>query len=101
MRKLTGSSLQSVEQVTNTLTALGLTPHKDLYKEARGLKELFEVRNKIAHEMDMTHHAISTRGTRSRNERPVTKYRNLCHGGLEFAQRVINQVANEVQESDS
>jgi hypothetical protein len=89
--------LQSVEQVNATLTALGMGQHENLYKQSRELKELFKARNNIAHEMDMTRHAITSRGTRSRNERPVATYRHLCHSGLNFAQQVINQVTSDIQ----
>lgn len=87
---LTGSSLQSRTQVTNSLSALGLEAEKGLYKEARDLDSLFRVRNEIAHELDMKSESVGGRGVRSRQERSITVYKNLCNTGLNYAQRMLN-----------
>ncbi|MGN9911605.1 hypothetical protein ACTMTJ_29000 [Phytohabitans sp. LJ34] len=95
VRHLTGSSLQSVQQVHDTLSALGLGERAALYREARTLQDLFEARNQVAHELDLVF--PERQGDRHRRERRITASRNLCHGGLNFAQRVINVVAEELQ----
>lgn len=88
--KLTGSSLQSLTQVTAAMSALGLQDKKELFKEAKSLNPLFRVRNEIAHELDMTPESAGGRGARQRRERTITEYRTMCHDGLNFAQRVLN-----------
>jgi hypothetical protein len=93
VRRLTGSSLQSVQQVHDTLSALGLTTHAELYKSARELQRLFEARNQIAHELDLK--SPEQRGDRRRHERKINESRLLCHSGLNFAQKVINTVIAE------
>jgi hypothetical protein len=52
VESLTGSSLQSQEQVHTSLAALGLHEERDLFRDARALNALFRARNQIAHEMD-------------------------------------------------
>lgn len=95
---LTGSSLQSREQVTNSLSALGLQEDKGLYKDAPTLDALFKARNQIAHEMDMTPTALQrTSGKRTRHERALTAYQEMCHAGLNYCQRVLNSLAEVIQ----
>lgn len=93
---LTGSSLQSVAQLINAMSALGLQDERDLYKDAYALRDLFHVRNQIAHELDMTPAAARGRGARTRRERPVTTYVSMCHIGLDFAQRTLNALEPKV-----
>lgn len=94
---LTGSSLQSREQVTNSLSALGIE-NADLYKETRTLDPLFKARNQIAHEMDLTPAAQErTRGSRTRHERSLQSYQDMCHAGLNYCQRVLNTLAEIVE----
>lgn len=97
IEKLTGSSLQSQTQVTNTLTALGMVKEKDLYKDSTSLNPLFKARNQIAHESDMTAASISARGTRHRRERRIATYRDMCHVGLNYSQRFLNRLAPLVE----
>jgi hypothetical protein len=92
---LTGSSLQSREQVKNSLTALGLGD-KGLYTDASTLDPLFRARNQIAHEMDMTPTALQrTQGARTRRERSLQMYEDMCHVGLNYCQRVLSTLAAE------
>ncbi|NMO01779.1 hypothetical protein HH308_11200 [Gordonia sp. TBRC 11910] len=93
---LTGSSLQSQSQVTATLAALGLAEQRELFKDAKGLNPLFKARNEIAHEMDMTPSAVKGRGKRTRHERAMNTYVTMCHTGLDYCQRVLNALADEV-----
>jgi hypothetical protein len=94
--KLTGSSLQSLTQVTAAMSALGLHDEKELFKEAKSLSPLFRVRNEIAHEPDMTPESVGGRGARHRRERSITQYNTMCHGGLNFAQRMLNALEPKV-----
>ncbi|MGW5339185.1 hypothetical protein ACWEQD_12270 [Rhodococcus pyridinivorans] len=98
VERLTGSSLQSVDQITTTLSALGLT-EKQLYVEAKSLKQLFQARNQISHELDMTKTAIRGRGERSRHERTIAAYQDMCHRGLNYAQKVLNAIAESLASS--
>ena len=52
IRELTGDSLQSVEEILRTTAALGLE-HKSLGLDTPGLKQIFSIRNKIIHELDL------------------------------------------------
>ena len=52
IRELTGESLQSAEEVMRTLGALGIE-YKALNLDIQRLKEIFHLRNKIIHELDI------------------------------------------------
>lgn len=93
---LTGSSLQSHTQVQASLAALGLHREKDLFKDSSCLNPLFKARNLIAHEMDMTQAAVRGRGKRTRHERTLETYVEMCHDGLNFTQRILNRLASEL-----
>ncbi|WP_378741406.1 hypothetical protein [Nocardia brasiliensis] len=94
---LTGSSLQSQTQVTASLAALGLSEQRQLFVESKDLNSLFKARNEIAHEMDMTTAAVKGRGDRTRRERSLSAYIDMCHGGLNYCQRVLNQLEKSLQ----
>lgn len=86
--------MQSQQEVNRALAALGLDGARDLLKESKELNELFRVRNQITHEMDMTPMAVKrSKGARTRHERTVTSYRTMCHRGLDYTQRVLNELA--------
>lgn len=90
IQSLTGSSLQSQQQVTSSLAALGLQDERDLFKDSRALNPLFRARNEIAHEMDMTAAAVRDKNRRTRRERSLSSYVAMCHAGLNYCQRVLN-----------
>jgi hypothetical protein len=96
VQHLTGSSLQSVNQVTVAMSALGLQENTKLYKDTRTLNPLFKARNEIAHELDMTPGSVSGRGARHRHERAIRSYTSMCFDGLNFSQRVLNALEGEV-----
>lgn len=52
IKELTGESLQSVDEVLRTATALGID-HKTLKLDIPKLKDIFSIRNKIIHELDI------------------------------------------------
>lgn len=92
IQQLTGSSLQSVGQITMALSALGLGDEKDLYIAAKQQRKLFEVRHQIAHELDMTQASARGKGKRSRHERTPGAYHSLCLDGLNYSQTVLNRL---------
>jgi hypothetical protein len=96
IQSLTGSSLQSKTQVTASLAALGLQDQRELFKDSQSLDPLFKARNQIAHEMDMTPTAAKGRGKRTRHERTLDAYLNMCHTGLNYCQRVLNCLEAEL-----
>lgn len=99
VEELTGSSLQARNQVTKSLAALGLHAETDLFKDAKNLDLLFRTRNEIAHEMDMLPSAVRGRGKRSRHDRGVHKYIDMCHTGLNYCQRVLNALQTDLDAS--
>lgn len=50
---LTGSSMQSVEELKRVAAHLGLTSDSELLKAIEGVRGAFKVRNRIAHDMDI------------------------------------------------
>jgi hypothetical protein len=86
---LTGSSLQSAEEVRKAVAALGVSDAK-LRKRMDGLKPLFVARNEISHELDLQR--PERRGDRARRTRAVKPTKKLCHEGLEVGQLTINAV---------
>ncbi len=89
--KLTGSSLQSAEEVQQVASALGIDD-KSLRKRITGLRELFVARNEISHELDLQ--APEKQGDRSRRTRSMPKTISMCHEGLEVGQLIINAVCD-------
>lgn len=95
---LTGSSLQSRTQVTSSLAALGLQADRELFKDASNLDDLFRTRNQIAHEMDMTPAGAEGRGKRTRRDRAIQRYVDMCHQGLNYSQRVLNRLESDLKD---
>lgn len=92
---LTGSSLQSAEEVQRVAGALGIDD-KDLRKRIGGLRNLFVARNEVSHELDLQR--PEKQGDRSRRTRRMKKTVNMCHEGLEVAQLIVNNVATHLQD---
>ncbi|MGV9965084.1 hypothetical protein ACWDU3_14280 [Streptomyces olivaceus] len=88
--ELTGSSLQSAEQIQKVAGALGVTDAK-LRKRIGELKPLFVARNEIVHELDLR--APGKPGDRHRRVRSIGKTKEMTHHGLETTQQIINSVA--------
>ena len=87
---LTGSSLQSVQEVRRVVSALGFG-EKELHREIGGLKDLFIARNQVSHELDLQR--PETQGDRSRRTRTISGTQSLCHTGLKVGQMIINDTA--------
>lgn len=86
---LTGSSLQSAEEVDKASGALGITDGA-LRKRIGGLRELFLARNEISHELDLQR--PEKQGDRARRTRKIPWTKKQCHEGLEIGQLIINAV---------
>lgn len=86
---LTGSSLQSAEEVQKTAGALGIDD-QSLRQRISGLKSLFVARNQISHELDLR--SPERRGDRQRRTRAIGPTVKLCHEGFEVAQLIVNAV---------
>jgi hypothetical protein len=86
---LTGSSLQSAEEVQRTAGALGLTDPA-LRKRIAGLRNVFTARNEISHELDLRR--PERQGDRARRSRGMQPSADLCHEALEVCQLIVNGV---------
>ena len=88
---LTGSSLQSAEEVQLAAGALGIQDG-DLRKRITGLRPLFIARNQISHELDLQR--LEKQGDRSRRTRSMPQTIQQCHEGLEVGQLIVNAVGD-------
>lgn len=88
---LTGSSLQSADQVQTTAGALGIEDGI-LRKRISGLRMLFVARNEISHELDLQE--LSRPGDRTRRSRQMLKTEAVCEEGFEVGQLVVNAVGD-------
>ncbi len=93
--ELTGSSLQSAEEVQLVAGALGIDDGS-LRKRISGLRPLFVMRNEISHELDLQR--PEKQGDRSRRTRSLQPTLNQCHEGLEVGQLIINAVCKLLAE---
>lgn len=86
---LTGSSLQSAEEVQKVAGALGVDD-PSLRRRISALTSLFTARNEISHELDLQ--SPERQGDRARRTRSIIPAKRLCHEGLEVTQLIINAV---------
>lgn len=87
--ELTGSSLQSAEEVQKVAGALGIKD-KDLRKQIDNLKPLFTARNEITHELDLQ--SPEKPGDRNRRSRPIGDTKTMCDSAFEAGQLILNAV---------
>lgn len=87
--ELTGSSLQSADEVGKVAGALGVK-NKDLRKRITALKPLFVARNEISHELDLQ--SPEKRGDRTRRTRAMKSTKKICDEGFGVGQGLINVV---------
>lgn len=90
---LTGSSLQSAEEVGKAAGALGINDPV-LRKSIDELKPLFVARNEISHELDLQE--LDRPGDRRRRSRAMGPTKDLCQDGLDVGQLIVNGVAGIV-----
>lgn len=94
VRELTGSSLQSAEELYKTASALGLDAAK-MNIDRKTLQPIFECRNKIIHELD-----IDLSGTRrKRNIRSEDQMIEYATTLLDVAARLINGVEERLRQA--
>jgi hypothetical protein len=94
---LTGSSLQSAEEVDKTARALGVTD-RALLDRIGHLKPLFVARNEVSHELDLQE--LERPGDRTRRGRGMTHTAEMCSDTLEVAQLIVNAVGEVIASSD-
>lgn len=87
--ELTGSSLQSAEEVQKVAGALGIDDPK-LRQRISALKSLFVARNEISHELDLQR--PNQPGDQTRRSRRMGRTKELCQEGLEVGQLIVNAV---------
>lgn len=86
---LTGSSLQSADQVIKTLKALGINP-QDLVANVNELKTIFSIRNQIIHELDVNLRA--QQGQRNRTDRSIVEMTAYTNTLLDVAHRTLEVI---------
>lgn len=94
--ELTGSSLQSADQVQTTAGALGITDGV-LRKKIADLRTLFVARNEISHELDLQ--KLSRPGDRTRRSRAMDKTETLCGDGFVVGQLIVNDVCDLLRDA--
>jgi hypothetical protein len=85
--ELTGSSLQSAEEVQKVAGALGIDDAV-LRRRIGGLRTLFMARNEISHQLDLQQ--LERPGDRTRRTRAIGPTTALCQEGLEVGQLIVN-----------
>jgi hypothetical protein len=91
--ELTGSSLQSSEEVQKVAGALGIND-ADLRKKIDELKPLFTARNEISHELDLQ--SPEKPGDRTRRSRPISQTKDTCYSAFEIGQLIVNAVGTQL-----
>jgi hypothetical protein len=92
---LTGSSLQSAEELSKTAKALAIQP-QDAGINAKELKPIFDCRNKIIHELD-----INLEGKyRKRNVRSESKMLQYTNALISVAEELVKAVDKRLKTSD-
>jgi hypothetical protein len=89
--KLTSNSLQSVDQLLKVAAHFGITA-SDLSIDTNQLRIVFDVRNKISHEMDIDF-TQSNRNRFPRRKNDMIDYTNLL---LTTADKFLTQAANKL-----
>lgn len=88
---LTAGSLQSAQEIIRAANALGLSPD-DIKLDSQELKPIFDVRNKIIHELDINFEAAR------RNRFPRAKSKMILYSNflLEYAENVLHSVSAKI-----
>jgi len=95
VQELTGSSLQSSDQVIKATRALGLTSD-EVKIDAQELQRIFEVRHQIVHELDVK---LDAR-TRNRNIRKRDEMEFWSRVLLELGKDIISAVERKLSEAN-
>ena len=92
--ELTGSSLQSADQLIKAAKALGLDPAKvGIHKKE--LDDVFRARNKIIHELDVNLERTSAR--RNRNSRTRNKMEKWSNQLLKIGGNMVSEVERKLR----
>ena len=91
IRELTGDSLQSVDEVLRTVAALGMDK-KELKLDVPRLKEIFQHRNKIVHELDIDLDALK----RKRVAVPQAKFVDRIDYVLDVTRMILQQLNERI-----
>jgi hypothetical protein len=94
IKELTGGSLQSSEELMRTVRALGIEPGS-VGAHPQKLKPIFEIRNKIVHEMDID----LTKTRRKRNLRRSSDMIKYVDSLLEIAEKILHEVDRKSSQS--
>ena len=93
--ELTGSSLQSFEELAKASGALGIKVDM-LTQKKNEISEIFRTRNQIIHELDVKFEA--QQGQRERNSRTKTKLEDEAHLLLSLAEHFIKAVDDKLDD---
>lgn len=93
--ELTGSSLQSHKEVMRTCAALGLD-HRNLNLDITRLKEIFRIRNKIIHELDIDLEATP----RKRRVRSQADLLDTCDVILGATKSILQAISSKLVGAD-
>lgn len=88
---LTGTSLQSAEELKKAAVALGIDPQSVGIRDAE-LKPIFDARNKIIHELDINFDHPN-RNRESRTRPVMTRHANVL---LEMGERILTAVESDL-----
>lgn len=86
--ELTGSSLQSADQLFAAYSALGIEPVKVGKLNKNDLKDIFDTRNKIVHELDIDF----TGARRNRVQRRIERMTSMSNTLLKTSQEIVEHV---------
>lgn len=95
IQHLTGSSLQSAAEVMKATTALGLNPQQ-ISIEPNKLKPIFDIRNRIIHELDINFEAAR----RNRNSRTVKDMVDRTNLLLQLSENILKSVYNKLTNAE-
>ena len=90
--ELTGSSLQSADQIFSASAALGIDPAKQAKLKKTRLDEIFKARNKIIHEFDIDFSGAR----RNRVQRSMTTMVEMTNDLLEVSERFVELVRKKL-----
>jgi hypothetical protein len=91
--EMTGSSLQSADEVQKVAGALGIDD-KETRKQIKELRPLFIARNEISHELDLQ--SPEKPGDRSQRTRSISVTKTVCDSGFAVCQLIVNSVGEEL-----
>lgn len=94
INKLTGRSLQSVEELFGAIDALGLDP-KEIGIVIETFKKIFEARNKIVHELDINFD-VPTLYRENRDREQMINFTNTI---LDVSEKILCGVGKMIEES--